>query len=81
MLHHDAINHSPSLLPFNREDHPIVLQLGGSDPAKLAEAAILGQKYGYDAINLNVGCPSPRVQKGAFGACLMKEPELVKECM
>jgi tRNA-dihydrouridine synthase A len=82
MLHHDAVIHSHShLLPFNKEEHPIVLQLGGSDPGKLAEAAQLGQKYGYDGINLNVGCPSPRVQKGSFGACLMKEPELVKECM
>lgn len=73
MLHHDAIIHSHSfLLPFSPEEHPIVLQIGGSDPQKLAEAAILGQKYGYDEINLNVGCPSPRVQKGSFGACLMK---------
>jgi len=58
-----------------------VLQLGGSDPERLAEAALLGQQYGYDEINLNVGCPSPRVQKGSFGACLMKEAPLVRECM
>ena len=82
MLHHDAILHShTSLLPFSVEEHPVILQLGGSDPAKLAEAAVLGEKYGYDEINLNVGCPSPRVQKGSFGACLMKEPKLVRECM
>ncbi len=73
MLHHDAVLHSHHfLLPFSPEEHPIVLQLGGSDPEKLAEAAKLGEKYGYDGINLNVGCPSPRVQKGSFGACLMK---------
>ena len=58
-----------------------MLQLGGSDPERLAEAALLGQQYGYDEINLNVGCPSPRVQKGSFGACLMKEAPLVRECM
>lgn len=82
MIHHDAVIHNHlNLLPFNVEEHPIVLQLGGSDPEKLAEAAVIGERYGYDEINLNVGCPSPRVQKGAFGACLMKEPELVKECM
>jgi tRNA-dihydrouridine synthase A len=82
MLHHDAVIHSHDhLLPFNQDEHPIVLQLGGSDPDKLAEAAVLGQQYGYDEINLNVGCPSPKVQKGSFGACLMKEPEIVKECM
>ena len=82
MLHHDAVIHSHhALLPFSPEEHPVVLQLGGSDPDKLAQAAVLGEKYGYDEINLNVGCPSPRVQKGAFGACLMKEPELVRQCM
>lgn len=58
-----------------------MLQLGGCDPHKLADAAELGVKYGYDEINLNVGCPSPRVQEGSFGACLMKEPELVYDCM
>lgn len=65
------------LLGFSAEEHPIALQLGGSDPAKLAEAAAIGADYGYDEINLNVGCPSDRVQEGRFGACLMAEPELV----
>ena len=69
------------LLQFNSEEHPVALQLGGSDPAELAKAARLGQDAGYDEINLNVGCPSERVQKGAFGACLMKEPGLVSECI
>lgn len=73
MLHHDAIlHHHKGLLPFHSSEHPIVLQLGGSDPVKLADAAEIGVRYGYDEINLNVGCPSPRVQKGAFGACLMR---------
>lgn len=82
MLHHDAVLHNHAfLLPFSPQEHPIVLQLGGSDPPRLAEAALLGQQYGYDQINLNVGCPSPRVQKGSFGACLMKEAGLVRECM
>ena len=81
MLHHDAVIHSKGLLPFSPEEHPVVLQLGGSDPEKLAEAAVLGEKYGYDEVNLNIGCPSPRVQKGSFGVCLMKEPDLVKKCM
>lgn len=67
------------LLDFNQEEHPIALQLGGSEPDLLAQSAKLGEDYGYDEINLNVGCPSPRVQKGAFGACLMKEPDLVAE--
>lgn len=60
---------------------PTALQLGGSDPVKLAEAAKIGQQYGYDEINLNVGCPSDRVQSGTFGACLMKEPDLVARCV
>lgn len=81
MLHHDAVIHSTGLLPFSPEEHPIALQLGGSDPEKLAEAAALGEKYGYDEVNLNIGCPSPKVTKGAFGVCLMKEPALVKKCM
>ena len=55
----------------------MALQLGGSDPAKLAEAAAIGEGFGYDEINLNVGCPSDRVQEGRFGACLMAEPDLV----
>jgi tRNA-dihydrouridine synthase A len=68
-------------LRFNGEEHPVALQLGGSDPADLATSAKLGQQYGYDEINLNCGCPSERVQKGAFGACLMAEPQLVADCV
>jgi tRNA-dihydrouridine synthase A len=69
------------LLEHSHEEHPVALQLGGSDPAELAQAAILGARAGYDEINLNVGCPSDRVQSGKFGACLMREPELVGECV
>jgi tRNA-dihydrouridine synthase A len=68
-------------LRFNEEEHPVALQLGGSDPADLAKSAKLGQDWGYDEINLNCGCPSERVQKGAFGACLMAEPQLVADCV
>jgi tRNA-dihydrouridine synthase A len=68
-------------LRFNDEEHPVALQLGGSDPKDLAISAKLGEKWGYDEINLNCGCPSERVQKGAFGACLMQEPELVRDCV
>jgi tRNA-dihydrouridine synthase A len=68
------------LLGFDTSEHPVVLQLGGSDPGKLAEAARIGTGFGYDAINLNCGCPSDRVQGGHFGACLMAEPRLVAEC-
>ena len=69
------------LLAFHPAEHPVALQLGGSDPANLAEAACIGEQYGYDEINLNCGCPSSRVQSGAFGACLMAEPELVAQCV
>ena len=69
------------LLRFDPSEHPVALQLGGSDPAKLREAATIGADYGYDEINLNVGCPSDRVQSGAFGACLMKTPALVGDCV
>ncbi|MBS7702578.1 tRNA dihydrouridine(20/20a) synthase DusA [Chelatococcus asaccharovorans] len=69
------------LLGFSREEHPAALQLGGSDPADLAEAARIGADFGYDEINLNVGCPSDRVQNGRFGACLMREPALVADCV
>lgn len=69
------------LLGFDAVEHPVALQLGGSDPAQLAEAARIGERFGYDEINLNVGCPSDRVQSGKFGACLMREPELVAHCM
>jgi tRNA-dihydrouridine synthase A len=69
------------LLGFDAVEHPVALQLGGSDPRDLAAAAQIGEDLGYDEINLNVGCPSDRVQSGRFGACLMREPELVAECM
>lgn len=69
------------LLGFYPEEHPVALQLGGSDPAELAFAAKVGEDWGYDEINLNVGCPSDRVQSGRFGACLMLEPALVADCV
>jgi tRNA-dihydrouridine synthase A len=69
--------HRDRLLGFSPQEHPVALQLGGAVPAKLAEAAAIGEGYGYDEINLNVGCPSDRVQEGRFGACLMAEPALV----
>jgi tRNA-dihydrouridine synthase A len=69
------------LLAFDAAEHPVALQLGGSEPARLAEAARIGADMGYDEINLNVGCPSDRVQSGRFGACLMREPQLVGECV
>ncbi len=69
------------LLAYDPAEHPVALQLGGSEPADLAAAAKIGEAEGYDEINLNVGCPSDRVQSGRFGACLMREPELVAECM
>ncbi len=77
LLHGDVPRH----LDFNDAEHPVALQLGGSEPADLAKAAKLGQKWGYDEINLNCGCPSERVQRGAFGACLMSEPALVADCV
>ncbi|MGB3455636.1 MAG: tRNA dihydrouridine(20/20a) synthase DusA [Litorimonas sp.] len=78
----DAVIHGPRdrLLSFDAVEHPVALQLGGSDPDKLREASRTGAGYGYDEINLNVGCPSDRVQSGRFGACLMAEPELVANC-
>ncbi len=69
------------LLDFDAAEHPVALQLGGSEPADLAKAARIGEQWGYDEINLNCGCPSERVQKGAFGACLMREPSLVADCI
>ena len=75
LLHGDVARH----LRFNAEEHPVALQLGGSEPADLAHCAKLGEQWGYDEINLNCGCPSERVQRGAFGACLMAEPRLVAE--
>ena len=68
-------------LAFSREEHPVALQLGGNEPELLAEATRIGAGYGYDEINLNVGCPSDRVQAGAFGACLMAEPDTVARCV
>lgn len=78
----DAVIHGPRdrLLGFDSIEHPVALQIGGSDPEKLATATEIGAGYGYDEINLNVGCPSDRVQAGRFGACLMAEPELVAAC-
>jgi tRNA-dihydrouridine synthase A len=69
------------LLAYNPEEHPVALQLGGADPVELAQAARHGEQAGYDEINLNIGCPSDRVQSGRFGACLMREPELVADCV
>lgn len=68
-------------LRFNKEEHPVALQLGGSDPTDMAHCTALATEYGYDEVNINVGCPSERVQKGAFGACLMLEPSLIAECI
>ena len=78
-----ALQHGDAgyLLQYDPAEHPVALQLGGSDPAQLARAAVLGQDAGYDEINLNVGCPSDRVQSGAFGACLMATPALVARCV
>ena len=70
-----------SHLRYNAEEHPVALQLGGNEPDKLAQAARLGEEWGYDEINLNCGCPSDRVQRGAFGASLMKAPQLVADCV
>ena len=75
LLHGDKERH----LDFNTEEHPVALQLGGSDPKDMATCAKMAEDYGYDEVNINVGCPSDRVQSGAFGACLMAEPELVAE--
>jgi tRNA-dihydrouridine synthase A len=83
MVTAEAVLHGDQdrLLGFSPEEHPLALQLGGSNPVRLAEAAAIGADYGYDEINLNVGCPSDRVQEGRFGACLMAEPELVAQCV
>ncbi|CAN7322929.1 tRNA-dihydrouridine(20/20a) synthase [Brucella sp. NBRC 12952] len=79
----DAAIHGPRdrLMGFDNTEHPIALQLGGSDPVKLQEAARIGEGFGYDEINLNVGCPSDRVQSGTFGACLMQTPDVVARCV
>jgi tRNA-dihydrouridine synthase A len=83
MLTTGAILHGDRrrLLAFDASEHPVALQLGGSSPADLAQAARIGEDFGYDEINLNVGCPSDRVKDGRFGACLMAEPELVADCV
>ena len=83
MVTADAILHGDRerLIGFSAVEHPVALQLGGSEPAKLAAAARIGADFGYDEINLNVGCPSDRVQSGCFGAALMREPERVAECV
>jgi tRNA-dihydrouridine synthase A len=77
LIHGDVDRH----LAFSREEHPLGAQLGGSEPQELADCAALVEQYGYDEVNLNCGCPSERVQKGSFGACLMSEPELVADCV
>jgi tRNA-dihydrouridine synthase A len=77
IIHGDA----DRFLAYNPEEHPLALQLGGSTPEDLAASARVAEQYGFDEVNLNVGCPSDRVQKGRFGACLMLEPELVKDCL
>jgi tRNA-dihydrouridine synthase A len=77
LLHGNVERH----LAFSAEEHPVAAQLGGSEPDELAKCARLVEQYGYDEVNLNIGCPSERVQRGAFGACLMAEPELVADCV
>ena len=77
LIHGDVARH----LSFTAEEYPVALQLGGSEPGDLAQSASLGEQWGYDEINLNCGCPSERVQRGAFGACLMAEPQLVADCV
>jgi tRNA-dihydrouridine synthase A len=78
-----ALHHGDNdrLLAFDESEHPVALQVGGSDPGLMAAAARLGAERGYDEININVGCPSERVQSGSFGACLMAEPEIVADCV
>jgi len=83
MLHSNAIlnGNVNKLLKYNQDEHPLAIQLGGSDPKSLAEASVMSEESGFKEINLNVGCPSSKVQKGRFGAVLMKEPGLVSECI
>ena len=83
MIVAEAITHGDKdfLLGFDNIEHPVALQLAGSNPRLLANAALIGEGYGYDEINLNIGCPSKRVQAGNFGACLMADPKLVAECV
>ena len=68
-------------LAYNDEEHPVALQLGGADPSAMAQCAVQAQTRGYDEVNINVGCPSDRVQNGSFGACLMAQPKLVSDCI
>ena len=83
MLHANAVlkGDTEKLLNHHTDEHPLVLQLGGSDPSALSEASSISEKFGYSEVNLNVGCPSSKVQKGRFGAVLMKEPKLVAKCI
>ena len=83
MLHSNAILNGDvnKLLEFKTEEHPLAIQLGGSDPGSLAEASVVSEEFGFREINLNIGCPSSKVQKGRFGAVLMREPELVSKCI
>ena len=83
MLHSNAVikGNTNKLLSYSHDEHPLAIQLGGSDPESLAEASVISEEYGYKEINLNVGCPSSKVQKGRFGAILMKEPKLVAKCV
>ena len=83
MLHSNAILNGDvnKLLEFKAEEHPLAIQLGGSDPGSLAEASVISEEFGFREINLNIGCPSSKVQKGRFGAVLMREPELVSKCI
>ena len=83
MLHSNAIlnGNTSKLLEYDQEEHPLAIQLGGSDPVSLAEASVISEEFGYKEINLNIGCPSTKVQKGRFGAVLMKEPGLVSKCI
>ena len=83
MLHANAVlkGDAEKLLNHHTDEHPLVLQLGGSDPSALSEASSISEKFGYSEVNLNVGCPSSKVQKGRFGAVLMKEPKLVAKCI
>jgi len=83
MVTADAVIHGDRerLIGFSEQEHPVVLQLGGNEPAKMAEAARVAEEFGYDEVNINCGCPSDRVQSGAFGACLMREPDTVAACV
>ena len=81
MFQKQSIGEIKKLLEFNIKEKPVALQLGGSSPKLLANATKVGEEFGYDEINLNLGCPSKKVQKNKFGACLMKEPNLVSDCL